>query len=81
MDYYRTKAIVELSAGTVLELNADQADRRVRLLKPLGGNRFQALATVQFKRGELLGLAAAPGKALAPLFERVERKAEPKAKA
>lgn len=66
MKKYTTTTIVTLPAGTVMELNAEQAAARRHAIEPLRGNGvYRATAPVQFKRGEVLGLDAEPPKALA----------------
>lgn len=66
MKKYTTTTIVTLPAGTVMELNAEQAAARRHALESLRGNGvYRAIAPVQFKRGEVLGLDVEPPKALA----------------
>lgn len=66
MRKYTTTAIVTLPAGTVMELNVEQAAaRRHALQSQRGPNLYRATAPVQFKRGEVIGLEVEPPKALA----------------
>lgn len=59
-------AAVQISAGTVLILNADQVRRRAHLVKVIDGKfgrdgiKVEALELVHFKIGEIIGLEEAP---------------------
>lgn len=65
MKKYTTTAIVTLPAGTVMELNAEQAASRRHAVAAIGKGVYRATAAVQFKRGEVIGLDVEPPKALA----------------
>lgn len=65
MKKYVTTTIVTLPAGTVMELNAEQAAARRHALVTTGKGVYRAASAVQFKRGEVIGLDVEPPKALA----------------
>ena len=65
MKKYVTTAIVTLPAGTVMELNAEQAAARRHALVTHSKGVYRATAAVQFKRGEMIGLEVEPPKAMA----------------
>lgn len=68
MKRYIVNQPVTLHSG-VLELSESQAEVRAHNLVPLGGGRFQIVATVQFKGGESFGFDGDLPKALAALLE------------
>lgn len=70
---YRTTAIVILPPGSVLELGREQVAARAHLLEKRGG-KYVARDPVQFKAGELLGLAS-PSKSLLASLQEVKAEA------
>lgn len=51
MKEYKATSAVTISTGSVI-LNADQARRRTRNIKPLGDGIFEVINPIQFKSGE-----------------------------
>lgn len=63
---FRTTALVRLDPGTALELTKEQASARAHLLDKRG-SKFVALAPLEFKAGEVIGLVNPPKSLLASL--------------
>lgn len=54
--YLITDTFVNFGIGAILELTEKQYESRKHLLKKLSSNKYEVLQTVQFKRGEVVGL-------------------------
>lgn len=63
--YEITGVKVSFGPGTVLGLTDKQAEIRLQSLKKLGGDRYTVTSAVEFKRGEVVRLAADVPKGLA----------------
>jgi ABC-type sugar transport system ATPase subunit len=89
METYRTMATLPVAAGTLLTLSADQVRRRRHQLEPVdpqsgnpnqwGAGQYRATQLVQFKKGEVVGIAGELPKGHEALVERLEAKAAAKA--
>lgn len=54
--YLVTDTFVNFGIGAILELSEKQYESRKHLLKKLSGSKYEATQTVQFKRGEVVGI-------------------------
>ena len=61
-------ATVSFGPGVRLGLSEAQAGARRLLLRPVGDNRYEAVAPVQFKAGEIIGIEGDVPKNLQPLL-------------
>jgi hypothetical protein len=77
MKYAVIQSLV-LPAGTLVTLDAAQADARRHALRAVKGMQFEALAAVTFKRGEVIDLDA-PAKHLIASLSAVEAPRKPRA--
>jgi hypothetical protein len=71
MEFYQTTQTVRLPAGIILLLNAGQFNARAHLLEPKVDGLTTAKEPVEFKAGEIIGLAQVP-LALKTALEPVE---------
>lgn len=72
MELYRVIKPIELDKGIIVQLSKEQAIPRLRDLKPLKDNKYAVKGTIQFKRGELIGIDAVVTKRYAGLIESVQ---------
>lgn len=66
--YEVTAVSARINSG-VLELTKEQAGPRMHNLKPIKGNKYEVLNTVEFKRGEVFGFDGDLPKVLASALE------------
>jgi hypothetical protein len=64
MQKYTTLETVAIGSGSIVELNAQQAESRKHNLKELGDGRFEVVNNIQFKKGETFGFEGTPPKTL-----------------
>lgn len=76
--YVVTDKFINFGISEILELTEKQYESRKHLLKKLQGNQYEVLQTVQFKHGEVIGLAKEPDKALKTRLNPCEVKKEKK---
>lgn len=78
MKQYLITDVVNFNTGVILELSEKQHKVREHCLKKLGGNKYEVLKTVQFKRGEVVGLDGELDKCLQQKVNPCEVKKEVK---
>ena len=76
--YTVTDRFINFGISEILELTEKQYESRKHLLKKLQGNKYEVLQTVQFKRGEVVGLEKEPDKSLKSKLNPCEVKKEKK---
>lgn len=67
MKQYATVSTTAFPAGAILGLTAAQVKPRVHALREIREGRYEALAAVQFKAGEVIGYDGELSKAMAAL--------------
>lgn len=72
MNLYRAKQLVEVDAGSMLQLTDQQAKRRAPKIQRIEGGGYRALVPVQFKAGETFGLEGELPKVQQALVERAD---------
>ena len=72
--YIITDRFINFGISEILELTEKQYESRKHLLKKLQGNKYEVLQTVQFKRGEVVGLEKEPDKSLKSKLNPCEAK-------
>ena len=78
MKQYTITEAMNFNTGSILELTEKQYKGREHCLKKLGNNKYEALATVQFKIGEVIGLDEEVDKGLQHKLNPCEVKKEVK---
>ncbi len=76
-----TRAVLELPAGAVVQLNETQAKPRAHALKALGEGKYEARVPLCFKAGETFGFDGEMPKAQSALLEAVSAGARAAARA